>query len=267
MYVNGEGAIAAGRSQIGYNERSGNRTKFGEWYGMNGVAWCAIFVSWCFASAGTPLAISTSRGYSLVQAATDWAKRNGLWRPAHTVPQRGWIGQMRIPGGPPRDNHTFIVQGAIDGGAWTIEGNTNGAGSRTGGSVLEKHRRSHISGYIALPMQQVAPINWPALRRMLAAQTLNTLRACPNLHAGENSLYVAVYKQAFNIVSGTNMIVEKGNPLSTKADLALYKAQMEMKTFFNTLKPGSINDPDGICAEGIRWMLCVLLERVVNGVA
>lgn len=263
MFVNGEGAIAAGRSQIGYNERSGNRTKFGQWYGMDGVAWCAIFVSWCYASAGTPLAISTSRGYSLVQAATDWAKRNGLWRPAHTTPQRGWIGQMRIPGGPPRDNHTFIVQGPIDGGAWTIEGNTNGAGSRTGGSVLEKHRRSHISGYIALPMATQA-VDWKALRIFLAAKTLETLRGCPDLHKGENSLYVAVYKSAFNIATGTNMVVEKGNPISTMSTLDLAAAQINHKRWMNSLG-ANITDPDGICGAGTRWWLAVGLDRIVKG--
>lgn len=53
--------VRIARSQIGYlekatdddldsftaNQGSGNFTKYGEWYGANGVEWCGIFVSWC----------------------------------------------------------------------------------------------------------------------------------------------------------------------------------------------------------------------------
>jgi len=33
-------------AEVGYKERKENRTKYGEWFDWNGVAWCAIFVSW-----------------------------------------------------------------------------------------------------------------------------------------------------------------------------------------------------------------------------
>jgi hypothetical protein len=46
-------------AQVGYHERnadgsigSGNFTKFGEWFGMNGQPWCAMFVSWVANEAG-----------------------------------------------------------------------------------------------------------------------------------------------------------------------------------------------------------------------
>jgi hypothetical protein len=45
-------ALAAALSQVGYHESGTNWTKFGAWYGFNGVAWCAIFVSWCLNEAG-----------------------------------------------------------------------------------------------------------------------------------------------------------------------------------------------------------------------
>jgi len=32
-----------------------NKTKYGKWFGFDGVAWCGMFVSWCYAMAGTPL--------------------------------------------------------------------------------------------------------------------------------------------------------------------------------------------------------------------
>lgn len=33
--------------EVGYVETYNDITKYGEWYGFNGTAWCAIFVSWC----------------------------------------------------------------------------------------------------------------------------------------------------------------------------------------------------------------------------
>lgn len=44
--------IKVARSQLGYKEQPENLNKYGKWYGMNGVAWCAIFVSWCAQQAG-----------------------------------------------------------------------------------------------------------------------------------------------------------------------------------------------------------------------
>ena len=40
------------KSQVGVKETPINITPYGAWYGMNGVAWCAIFVSWCANKAG-----------------------------------------------------------------------------------------------------------------------------------------------------------------------------------------------------------------------
>ena len=42
--------------ELGYRETGSNSTKYGKWYGMNGAAWCHMFVSWCADQAG----ISTS---------------------------------------------------------------------------------------------------------------------------------------------------------------------------------------------------------------
>ena len=42
--------IALGQEDT--KETGDNMTKYGEWYGYNGVAWCAIFVSWCANQAG-----------------------------------------------------------------------------------------------------------------------------------------------------------------------------------------------------------------------
>lgn len=44
--------VSIAEDEIGTRETGDNNTKYGEWYGMNGEPWCAIFVSWCANEAG-----------------------------------------------------------------------------------------------------------------------------------------------------------------------------------------------------------------------
>lgn len=46
--------LRVARSQAGNRETppGSNRTQYGVWFGSNGVAWCAIFVSWCMSQVG-----------------------------------------------------------------------------------------------------------------------------------------------------------------------------------------------------------------------
>jgi hypothetical protein len=48
-------ALDVAQREIGTKEHpaGSNKTKYGEWYEVNGVKWCAIFVSWCFNKAGS----------------------------------------------------------------------------------------------------------------------------------------------------------------------------------------------------------------------
>lgn len=77
-----EVALRTALSQVGYQEGAGNNTKFGEWYGMNRVAWCAIFCSWAAEQHGSRSFVRGSR-YSFCPTIVDDARhgRNGL----HTV--------------------------------------------------------------------------------------------------------------------------------------------------------------------------------------
>lgn len=63
--------VTIAKNEVGYHEKasnsslnsftdnagSANYTKYGKWYGTNGVAWCAIFVSWCANQAGVSTSI------------------------------------------------------------------------------------------------------------------------------------------------------------------------------------------------------------------
>lgn len=147
-----EAVIAKAEAQLGTVEKPSysNRTPYTAWYGLVGP-WCAMFVSWCFWHAGSKLpAIRTDRGFAYCPDIVDWAKRNGCWRPSSSsyVPKRGDIVLFDFIG---RPSHVGIVTGLTkDGRVATIEGNTNAAGSRTGGAVMRhnRSRKGSTIGYV-----------------------------------------------------------------------------------------------------------------------
>lgn len=139
------------RSQLGVTERPAgtNRTPYSVWYGIIGP-WCAMFVSWCFYMAGAPLRITTSKGFAYCPFGVDWFKKHGAWASPATKPKPGWIVFYDFIG---RPSHTGIVEGvAADGRIIALEGNTNAAGSRTGGSVMRHYRKARGGGIIGYGM-------------------------------------------------------------------------------------------------------------------
>ena len=72
--------IEIAKKEIGYSEtpKNTNKTKYGKWFGLDGVAWCGIFVSWCYAQAGKPLGkIGFLKGFAGCQTAVAYFKKNG----------------------------------------------------------------------------------------------------------------------------------------------------------------------------------------------
>jgi MFS family permease len=66
-------------AEVGTKEspKGTNKQKYGEWFGLNGVAWCGIFVSWCFSRAGFPLGkIGFTKGFAGCQTAVAYFKKN-----------------------------------------------------------------------------------------------------------------------------------------------------------------------------------------------
>jgi len=120
-----------------------NKTKYGEWYGLNGVPWCAIFISWVFDRAGHPLGhIDTSRGFQYCPSAYNyWKVHNCLTespQPADIV-VFDWNGDGVC-------DHTGIFVKWIDPGktfqCW--EGNTSLSNDNNGGRVMLRTR--HAAG-------------------------------------------------------------------------------------------------------------------------
>lgn len=128
-----------------------NLTKYGTWYGMNGVAWCGIFVSWvAFMVGGLGTLVPK---YASCWHGLKWFRdrnQSGYW-----PPQPGDIFIMRNynPGDWTADAdgwatiHTGIVEKYLGNGrVQTIEGNTNTGGSAQGNGVYRLIRQDSPNG-------------------------------------------------------------------------------------------------------------------------
>jgi len=133
--------VAIAEKEIGYTETpaNSNKTKFGKWFGFDGVAWCGMFVSWCYDKAGFPLGnVGFSKGFAGCQTAVAHYKNKNK---VTTKPVQGdivffdWNGDGRF-------DHTGIFVKDIDGKSFeTIEGNTSLTNQSNGGQVMRRKRK------------------------------------------------------------------------------------------------------------------------------
>lgn len=128
------------RGEIGYRVGRGRPSKYGEWYGEAGfstAAWCAMFVSWCFATASMPLpAIQNKKGFAYCPFGLRWFKHNGKLK---KNPQIGDIvffdwGKDGVA------DHVGIVESVYPTYIKTIEGNTSVTNQSNGGEVMRRVR-------------------------------------------------------------------------------------------------------------------------------
>lgn len=120
--------------------RNSNQTLYGKWFGLDGLAWCGIFVSWCYWKAGKQLPqIGFSRGFAGCQTAVEYFRKNGM---ITKEPVEGdivffdWNGDGRY-------DHTGIFDKWIDTKRRffeTVEGNTSLTNQSNGGQVMERNR-------------------------------------------------------------------------------------------------------------------------------
>ncbi|MEU4533537.1 CHAP domain-containing protein [Streptosporangium sp. NPDC023825] len=117
-------------SQLGYSEKSGGYTKFGDWYGKNvefdadytAAPWCDMYLSWAAEKLGYQEWIGQF-AYTVHHA--QWFRQQDAWS---TVPKPGaivffdWSGSNRID----HIDHVGIVTGVEGGRIHTIEGNIDG---------------------------------------------------------------------------------------------------------------------------------------------
>lgn len=148
--------LAVLKSQIGYTESpaGSNNTKYGKWFGMNGSAWCAIFVCWAANMIGILARIGGKRAYTPDMA--QWFYNRKQWYQGK-APKAGYIaffnfGDPNYGGRWKGIHHVGYVIGVLkDGRIVTIEGNTSSGSSGSqsnGGGVFQRYRDpSLIAGY------------------------------------------------------------------------------------------------------------------------
>jgi cell wall-associated NlpC family hydrolase len=133
--------IVIAEKEIGYTETppNSNKTKYGQWFGLDGVAWCGMFVSWVYAQAGMPLGnIGFTKGFAGCQTAVAHFKKAGK---IIDCPQAGDIVffDWNNDG---RHDHTGIFVRQIDGTTFeSIEGNTSLTNQSNGGQVMRRTRK------------------------------------------------------------------------------------------------------------------------------
>lgn len=114
-------------NEYGYREQGDNITKYGEWYGLQGGAWCAMFVSWVANEVG--ILHNVIPKYASVQIGLDWFRGKGsdYYKSNEEVindeytPIAGDLIFFKSNGA----SHTGIVIKVEGDTLYTIEGNTS----------------------------------------------------------------------------------------------------------------------------------------------
>jgi hypothetical protein len=132
--------IASAENNVKEHPAGSNNQKYGEWYGLNGVKWCAIFVSYVYDRAGHPLGrVETPKGYHYCQGGYNYWKSKGELTKS---PRQGDIVLYDWKGDGHCD-HTGIFDSWKDLTkkvffAW--EGNTEQGNDSDGGKVMRRER-------------------------------------------------------------------------------------------------------------------------------
>lgn len=138
MLGSAEDVVSWARKWLGYAETPVNRTVFAAMAGhANGHAWCATFVSAAMRQCGVPVPPKILVASSRTMFAE--AKKAGMVVPTRNA-RPGDIVHMTRGSVSAWLGHVAIVERIEGDRLVTIEGNTNGRGSATGGGVL-RHTR------------------------------------------------------------------------------------------------------------------------------
>lgn len=129
-------------AEVGQKEspKNTNKTKYGKWFGFDGVAWCGMFVSYCYAKAGYPLPnIGFTKGFAGCQTAVAYFKKNNK---ITKEPVEGDIVFFDWNGDGRYDHTGLFIKWVGLGTFETIEGNTAVGNDSNGGKVMRRTRNS-----------------------------------------------------------------------------------------------------------------------------
>jgi hypothetical protein len=134
--------IRIAEKELGQTEKpvNSNKTKYGKWFGFDGVAWCGIFVSWCYAQAGFPLPkIGFTKCFAGCQTAVAYFKKmNQITK----MPVEGDIVFFDWNADGRYDHTGIFVKWINDKEFHTIEGNTAVGNDSNGGTVMKRVRKN-----------------------------------------------------------------------------------------------------------------------------
>jgi len=152
----GEQALVEAITHLGVKEKpaGSNKTSFGEWFGVNGVPWCNVFVSYCFQVGGSYTICKgfkgagayPGKGSTYVPTTEAWLQAAGFWV-GRTEPRPGDIAIFNWDGG--RPDHIGIVEEYLGNGEFhAIEGNTAAGNDSNGGEVMRRLRNlAQVNGF------------------------------------------------------------------------------------------------------------------------
>ncbi|MFL9844728.1 CHAP domain-containing protein [Flavobacterium rhizosphaerae] len=148
--MNRQKVVDAALAEVGTKETpaNSNKTKYGAWFGLNGVAWCGIFVSWVFDRAGVPLGnVGYLRGFAGCQYAVAHLSKLG------TITKEPQLGDIVFFdwNSDGRYDHVGIFHSWKDRKAGlfcTIEGNTAIGNDSNGGQVMRRVRSAKVALFV-----------------------------------------------------------------------------------------------------------------------
>jgi len=137
--------VQVAEKEIGTKESpaNSNKTKYGKWFGLDGLAWCGQFVSWVYAQAGHQLPrLGYIKGFAGCQTAYSMFKTKG-WLTDNPVAGDIVLFDWGKDG---RYDHTGIyVKDLGNGNFESIEGNTSLTNNSNGGEVMRRTRNKKVA--------------------------------------------------------------------------------------------------------------------------
>ncbi|MCG5060937.1 CHAP domain-containing protein [Limnoraphis robusta Tam1] len=165
-------------NEVGYTEYppGSNSTKYGQWYGMDHVPWCAVFVSYCCDQAGISLPIRTAKGFAYCPDGVRWFQYKTQW---YSQPQVGDLVFYCWRGDGIADHIGIVESVNPDGSIISIEGNTGTGNDSNGGQVMRRRRDPGSFLGFGRPYAIALPIPQPSISQPQKEQEKPTITPPP----------------------------------------------------------------------------------------
>ena len=141
--------VQIAESQLGVTEKpkNSNKTIYGKWANYDGVPWCGLFVSWCYAQAGKPLPKIgfAFAGFAGCQTAVAYFRKA---KKIVTDPQAGDIVFFDWNNDGRHDHTGIFVKWDDADHIQTIEGNTAFGNDSNGGNVMRRSRHKRFCIFV-----------------------------------------------------------------------------------------------------------------------